>query len=51
MKIDTFFRRSLAALVVAVALLGATWVPLGDDDDGSRVCLGSMGTVACVPPA
>lgn len=49
MKIETISRRVLAALVVAVAL-GVTAVPL-DDDNGSRVCLGSMGMVACVPPA
>ncbi|MGH8975073.1 MAG: hypothetical protein ACRD0C_17960 [Acidimicrobiia bacterium] len=51
MKIETISRRLLATLVLAVALLGATSVPLGDDDNGSRVCLGSMGMVACVPPA
>lgn len=51
MKTESNSRRLLAALVVAVALLGATWIPLGDDDDGSRVCLGSMGMVTCVPPA
>lgn len=43
--------RLLAALVVGAALVGATSVPRADDDDGSRVCLGSMGMVACVPPA
>ncbi len=51
MKIRMRFPRLLAALVVAVALLGAASGPLGDDDNGSRVCLGSMGMVACVPPA
>jgi hypothetical protein len=51
MKIEMISRRLLAALVMAAALLGATSVPLGDDDNGSRVCLGSMGMVACVPPA
>lgn len=51
MKIETVSRRLLAALVVAVALVGVTSGPLGDDDNGSRVCLGSMGMVACVPPA
>ena len=51
MKIATLSRRVLATLVVAVALLGAASGPLGDDDNGSRVCLGSMGMVACVPPA
>ncbi|MGH8992699.1 MAG: hypothetical protein ACRDYV_09970 [Acidimicrobiia bacterium] len=45
------FRHLLAGLVVAVALVGVTSVPLADDDNGSRVCLGSMGMVACVPPA
>ncbi len=60
MNIETFSRRRLgwttrartllAALVAAVALLGAT-APHDDDDNGSRVCLGSMGMVACVPPA
>ena len=42
--------RLLAGAVVAVALLSAAPVALENDDDGSRVCLGSMGTVACVPP-
>jgi hypothetical protein len=51
MKIETNPRALLAALVVAVALMGAPSIPLGDDDNGSRVCLGSMGMVACVPPA
>lgn len=50
MKIQ-MFPRLLAALMVAAALLGATSVPMGDDDNGSRVCLGSMGMVTCVPPA
>jgi hypothetical protein len=50
-KIDRVFPRLLAALVVGAALLGATSIPLGDDDNGSRVCLGSMGMVTCVPPA
>ena len=50
MQIKQVSRRLLAALVVAAALLGAASIPL-DDDDGSRVCLGSMGMVACVPPA
>ncbi len=59
MNMETFSRRRLgcvtrartllAALVAAVAL-GAT-APHDDDDNGSRVCLGSMGMVACVPPA
>ncbi|MGH9042895.1 MAG: hypothetical protein ACRDZ3_21995 [Acidimicrobiia bacterium] len=47
---NDFVRRLLAGLVVAVALVGATSVT-ADDDNGSRVCLGSMGMVACVPPA
>ena len=45
------FRCLLAAVAAAAALVGATSMPLADDDDGSRVCLGSMGQVACVPPA
>lgn len=51
MQIQRVSRRLLAALVVTAALLGAVSIPLGDDDNGSRVCLGSMGMVACVPPA
>lgn len=51
MKIVRVSRHLLAALVVAAALLGAASGPLDDDDNGSRVCLGSMGMVACVPPA
>ena len=51
MKIEMMCRRLLAALVVTVTLVGVTSGPLGDDDNGNRVCLGSMGMVACVPPA
>lgn len=51
MKIERFSRHLWATLMVAVAMLGVTSGPLADDDDGSRVCVGSMGTVACVPPA
>jgi hypothetical protein len=51
MQIERVSRRLLGALVAAAALLGAASIPLGDDDNGSRVCLGSMGMVACVPPA
>ncbi len=45
------FRCLLAGVVMVVALAGVTSVPRADDDDGNRVCLGSMGQVACVPPS
>ena len=50
MPVLTFSRSLVTTMLAAGALLAVSAVPLHPAHDGSRVCVGTMKTVACVPP-